>query len=72
MVLIGDSRKVGKGEVTVCCWHDKRDVFVVWTNNSGEDTQKRRAKFQPDDTISDPNVIMDYNRSGWSGSQWIR
>lgn len=61
-LMVGESKKFSNGEVMVCRWHDKRDVLMISTNNSAEDTQKPRNNFLPDVTINVPNVVTDYNR----------
>ncbi|XP_050413604.2 piggyBac transposable element-derived protein 4-like [Patella vulgata] len=42
-------------------WKDKRDVYMLSTNNDGNDTQKPRTRFRQDEMIDIPTAIKDYN-----------
>ncbi|KAK2153449.1 hypothetical protein NP493_2311g00012 [Ridgeia piscesae] len=41
----------------------KRDVFVVAKNTTGRDIVKPRTRFTPNDMITVPEMIVDYNRN---------
>ncbi|XP_063971496.1 piggyBac transposable element-derived protein 4-like [Lytechinus pictus] len=56
-----DNVKWARNAVTVTRWKDKRDVYLISTNNDGSDGQKSRTKFRRDERISIPTVIQDYN-----------
>ena len=62
------SREVcGRGrmdhDIVFSWWFDRRDVFVVTTNTTGRDTVKPRTRFTPNDIITVPETIVDYNRN---------
>ena len=48
-------------QITVTNWKDKRNVFVITTNNDGQDLQKPRTKIRKDEIISIPSVVTSYN-----------
>ncbi len=42
-------------------WLDKRHVYLISSNNSGEDTVKPRTRFHREDMVTVPTVVTDYN-----------
>jgi hypothetical protein len=48
--------------IMVSRWKDKRDVFMISSNNDGSDTHKPRSNFRQNEVISIPTVITEYNK----------
>jgi hypothetical protein len=44
-------------------WKDKRDVYMLSTNNNGENTVKTRTPFRVDELVTIPTVVAKYNKS---------
>ena len=60
----GQSEKLSADcDIVFCRWYDRRDVFVVAKNTTGRDTVKPRTRFTPNDMITVPKMIVDYNRN---------
>ena len=60
----GQSEKLSADrDIVFCRWYDRRDVFVVAKNTTGRDTVKPRTRFTPNDMITVPEMIVDYNRN---------
>ena len=60
---LGQSVKwVNDDSVMLCKWHDKRDVFIIATNDAGEDSIRhvRRNRQQIDLTV--PTCVKIYNK----------
>lgn len=56
-----DNIKWVKDDIMVTKWKDKRDVYMLSTNNNGSDVEKQPTKFRREEIISIPSVITDYN-----------
>ena len=58
----GQSEKLSADcDIVFCRWYDRRDVFVVAKNTTGRDIVKPRTRFTPNDMITVPEIIVDYN-----------
>ena len=58
----GQSEKLSADrDIVFCRWYDRRDVFVVAMNTTGRDTVKPQTHFTPNDMITVPEMIVDYN-----------
>ena len=59
----GQSEKLSTDhDIVFCLWFDKRDVYVVATDTTGEDTVKPRSRLTPHE-IKVPEMIVDYNKN---------
>lgn len=65
-----ESIKRPVGDPMVCCWKDKRDVFFVTTNSSGNDVMKPGTRFRHDDLITVPKLVIDYNPRWGEWTTW--
>ncbi|XP_014670718.1 PREDICTED: piggyBac transposable element-derived protein 4-like [Priapulus caudatus] len=52
-------KKANGNEVIVARWRDKRDVFMISSNNDGSYTQKPRTRFRHDEMIDIPMPVWE-------------
>ena len=54
--------KQDHSKIIVTNWKDKRNVYVIATNNDGADVMRARTKFRQEEMITIPSVITSYNK----------
>ncbi|KAK6177150.1 hypothetical protein SNE40_015310 [Patella caerulea] len=60
----GESVKMATDrDIIFCRWKDKRDVYLVSSNNDGSDTEKPRTRHRQDEMIQIPTMVVDYNKN---------
>lgn len=60
----GESEKLSTDrDIVFCRWYDRRDVFVVATNTDGGATVKPLTRYTPNDLVTVPKMVVDYNRN---------